>query len=71
MTVGNPASGTESGLDALGLNPGDSNRINMSDTLEKLQNKLDVPLEFNDNGEVQFSINGKLITAKKTRPFPR
>ncbi len=65
VTVGNPASGTESGLDALGLNPGDSNRISMSDTLEKLQSKLDVALEFNDNDEVQFSINGKLITAKK------
>ena len=64
VTVGNPASGAESGLEALGLVPGDSNRIRLNDTLEKLQDRLNLPLEFNENGEVQFSINGKLIAAK-------
>lgn len=66
VTVGNPTSGAESGLADLGFSPGDSNRISLGDTLEKLQDKLDFDLEFNINGEVQFSINGKLITAKKT-----
>ena len=66
VAVGNPDSGAESGLEALGLNPGDSNRINVSDTLEKLQDRLNLPLEFNENGEVRFSINRKLITAKMT-----
>ena len=65
-TVGNPADPEKSGLSALGLKAGDSNRISLNDTLEKLQDKLAEPLQFNENGEVQFSINGKLITAKKT-----
>lgn len=66
VTVSDPASGAESGLAALGLVSGASNRISLSDTLEKLQEKLNTDLKFDDNGEVQFSINGKLITAKKT-----
>lgn len=66
VTVGNPADPEKSGLSALGLKAGDSNRISLNDTLEKLQDKLAEPLQFNENGEVQFSINGKLITAKKT-----
>lgn len=70
VTVGNPASGAESGLETLGLSAGASNRIALTDTLETLQAKLNPQnsqtLTFNDNDEVQFSINGKLITAKKT-----
>ena len=65
VTVDKPASGAQSGLEALGLSAGDSNRIKLGDTLENLQDKLNLPLEFNENGEVQFSINGKLITASE------
>lgn len=65
VTVSNPASG-ESGLAALGLHPGDSNRISLNTTLDQLKDKLGRQLEFTENGEVQFSINGKLITANKT-----
>jgi len=71
VTVGNPADPEKSGLSALGLKAGDSNRISLNDTLEKLQDKLAEPLQFNENGEVQFSINGKLITAKKTETLSR
>jgi len=66
VTVGEPADATKSGLAALGLKAGDSNRISLNDTLEKLQGKLANSLVFNENGEVKFTINGKLITAKKT-----
>ena len=71
VTVDKPASGAQSGLEALGLSAGDSNRIKLGDTLENLQDKLNLPLEFNENGEVQFSINGKLITAKKTETLSK
>ncbi len=54
------------GLADLGLTSGVSNRISLNSTLESLANSLGTAMTFTSEGEVEFSINGKTIKAKKT-----
>lgn len=65
VTVYDPTN-SDSGLDELGLTPGASNRLTSSYTLAELKNTFNVPLTFSDGGTVDFTINGKLISADAT-----
>lgn len=53
-------------LASLGFESGASNRINTGMTLEQLAGSLASGLQFNDSGNVSFTINSKTFTFSKT-----
>ncbi len=57
---------SNNGLEALGFSPGDSNRLDTSRTLEDQADKFAVPLTFNEDGKLAFTINSKTFTFDKT-----
>lgn len=57
---------TEDALPELGINDGQSNRINTDNTLEVLAESFSTPLEFDENEQIVFSINGEEFTFNKT-----
>ena len=61
-------------LSRLGFTSGDSNKLALSDTLEKVSKKLKSidgldPLTFAPDGSLKLTINGKVITASKNDTF--
>lgn len=61
-----PPLNSASGLDGLGFTDGDSNRISLNYTLAELKDSFNVPMTFSEGGTVDFTINGKLISADAT-----
>lgn len=57
---------TNDGLTSLGFSSGSSNRINLGDSLEKLADKLDAGITFNEDGKLVFKINSREFTFDKT-----
>lgn len=55
-----------SGLDDLGFTDGSSSRINVYASLADLKDLFNVPMTFSGGGTVDFTINGKLISADAT-----
>lgn len=54
-----------SGLEALGFTGGATNRLNVNETLGDLANKFAVPLTFDENENLVFTINSKEFTFSK------
>lgn len=54
------------GLDDLGLTAGQSNRLSFNTPLLSLKDSFITPLEFDAQGNAEFSINGETITVKST-----
>lgn len=68
VTVYGPTEATEelAGLDDLGLTAGQSNRLSFNSPLFTIQNSLSSSIEFDEEGNTEFSINGETITIKST-----
>jgi len=54
------------GLDDLGLTAGQSNRISLNSSLLTLKDAFSQPLEFDEEGNASFVINGETINIKST-----
>lgn len=54
------------GLDNLGLTAGQSNRLSLNSSLLSLKDSFNMPLEFDVDGNAEFSINGEAISIKST-----
>jgi len=54
------------GLNDLGLVEGESNRLSLNTSLLSLKDAFSVPLEFDEDGNAQFIINGETINIKST-----
>lgn len=57
---------SDDGLQHLKIDSGSSNRLNINQTLESLSSKFAETLTFAENGNLEFSINGKDFTFSKT-----
>lgn len=68
VTVYGPPGSTEelAGLRDLGLTEAQSNRLSLNSSLLSLKNAFNVPLEFDEDGNASFSINGEIIDIKST-----
>lgn len=60
------ATGDFAGLDDLGLTAGQSNRLSLRSPLFTMQNVFGTPIEFDEDGNSEFSINGEVIKIKST-----
>lgn len=54
------------GLDDLGLTAGQSNRLSLNSSLLTLQDSFSMPLQFDEEGNAEFTINGETISIKST-----
>lgn len=68
VTVYGPqgATGELAGLGDLGLTEGQSNRISLNRPLMTIQNLFATPIEFDEEGNAEFTINGETIAIKMT-----
>ena len=69
ISISDPSSGaTNSGLSKLGFGSGSvvSNRLDTSDTLGTISNKLTTELTYNADGQIELNINGTAMTFDKS-----
>lgn len=58
--------GEMAGLDDLGLKEGQSNRLNLNTPFLSMKDSFGESLEFDEDGNAEFSINGETISIKST-----